>query len=71
MSEFDFLSTQRSAEGLEKEEERQMFRMEGRDSPDEDLFSLPHLWECPIDGDLIAGAFPAAENEERSDRLSL
>lgn len=48
-----------------------MCRTEEEDSRDEDLSSLAHLWECPIDGNLIGGALPTAENEERREALSL
>lgn len=41
------------------------------DSGDGGLFSLSHLWECPIDVNLIGGAFTTAENEERREALSL
>lgn len=40
-----------------------MCRTEGEDRRDEDLSSLAHLWECPIDGNLIGGALRV---EERS-----
>lgn len=43
---------------------------EEEDSRDEDLSSLA-LWECQIDGNLIGGALPTAENVERREALSL
>lgn len=48
-----------------------MCRTEEEDTREEDLSSLIHLWECPINGNLIGGAFPTAENVERREAVSL
>lgn len=48
-----------------------MGRREEEDSRDEDVSPLAHLGGCPIDGNLIGGALPTAEDEERRDAPSL
>lgn len=48
-----------------------MSATEEEDSQDEAHSSLAHLWECPINVNLIGGALPTAENEERREALSL